>query len=269
MNMRTKVALFVMALRDKFPHNREEFYSRLCEGIPWILLPDAIIEYIDYYQPSYFVELVDGTDISWLKFPSGEILAEVTANNAKEIVEYYLADSKECGVCKGTCLDEFDKKNYGHAHFHELRISILQEMIFDKILCEKLLDENKSYEDHFVVRHNQNCLNSFQLQEQMERFEELGFLYLVGKVYEKTGLLLNQEWFEKNVHQVLYADYSKDLAERTYSSMQISPEIEGRINDLNFELSEDDKQKIKITDNLEQTFDEMYAIAFKLTWSEI
>lgn len=269
MNMREKIALYVMVLREKFSHNRDEFYSRLCEGIPWLLLPDAIIEYIGYYQPSHFVELAGGTDISWLKFPSGELLAEITASNIKEVVEYHLADSKYLS-CKGTCLDEFDRKNYGHVHFHELRINILQEMIFDQILCEKLLDESKSYDDYFVVRHNQTCLNSFQLQEQMEKLEELGFLYLVRKVYEKTGLLLNQEWFEKNVHQVLlYSDYPRDLAESTHSSMQISPEIEGRINDLNFEFSEGDKSKITITDELEKTLDEMYAVAYKLAWSEI
>ena len=126
------------------------------------------------------------------------------------------------------------------------------------------------FEDRFVVHHNHSIvLDGAELRKQITLFEQIGFLHLVGMVYKKTGILLNQRWFDENVHTALLEAYPVELAENTYKYMQIPEEIEQRINELDFELTQEDEDKLVITDELQRVLDEMYATAYFYTVREL
>lgn len=242
------------------------------EKIPWILLPDAIRMYVGSRQASHFEASPDGTDISWMEFPTWEILQHLSKENVKELVKYYVSPkAPKCVIGEQTDIDEFDVKNYWHSNYHEIRTHILQDCCLDKFLREELVDVTGRFEDKFVVRHNRSItLDGAELRKQIASFEEIGFLHLAGKVYKRCRIILNQEWFEENVHKVLLeSDYPGELAENTYRFMNIPDEINQRINNQDFDLTDEDKAKVVITDNLERVLDELYAMAYNYTVREL
>lgn len=263
-------AVYVLALNSK-ANTTYEFSCRLEKEIPWLLLPDAIRAYTGARQTSHFEELPDKTDVSWMKFPYGKILSELTKENSKEMILMHLSkNTPKCVIGEETRLEVFDSKNYGHPNYHQLRCHLIQDYILDKSL-RGLVDVTGRFNDEFIVNSNRTLkLDGKLLREQVALFEKYGFLHLVGKVYEKTGFLLNQEWFDKNVREALLnSDYPKDLAENTYRFMKIPDDIEARINERDFELTKEDKEKIIIADNLEDTLDDMYSLAYQYTWAEL
>ena len=258
-------ALSLMAIADLNSSSKDKAQEAFQKQIPWVLLPDAIRMYVGPRQPSHFEDLPDGTDTAWMKFPTGDELAVYKKDALQESVNFYVSPKvPKCVIGEQTNLNEFDIRNYAHPWYHQLRTHLLQDCILDAVLRDDLVDVQDRFEDKFVVRHNRSIvLNGTELRKQVASFEQIGFLHLAGKVAKKCGIILNQQWFEENVHRALLeSDYPVELAENTYKFMQIPDEINQRICDLNFELTDEDKDQIVITDNLERTLDEMYATAY-------
>lgn len=266
-------SVYAMALMDKISNDRI-VEKRMVRDIPWLLLPDAIRAYTGPRQISHFEVTPDGTDVSWMEFPSGETLQLLTKDTAMDIIKHHMNREKypKCVIGEDTHIDVFDRHNYGHHAFHPLRMHLIQDVILDEILRQELIDVTGRFEDRFVVRHNQNIvLDGNQLREQVKLFEEWGLLHLVGKIYNKTGILLNQKWFEEHVHQVLLhsSNYPVDLAENTYRFMNIPEEIEGRINSLVFEADEEMRIFDLNVSELIDLWDWMYSVALKETEKEM
>ena len=256
-------AIFMMVAAEKKEVNVKE-------SLPWLLLPDAIRMYVGPRQASHFEFSPDETDVSWMEFPSREILKEISKENVADLIKFYVSPkAPKCVIGEQTNLDEFDIRNYAHPHYHELRTHLVQDCILDKVLREKLVDVTNRFEDRFIVRHNRSIeLDGSELRKQITLFEQIGFMHLVGMVYKKTGILLNQRWFDENVHTALLEAYPEELAENTYKYMQIPEEIEQRISELDFELTEEDISKVVMTDELQRILDEMYATAYFYTVRE-
>lgn len=265
-------AVAIMAIADLNSNSKIKTKEAFQKQIPWILLPDAIRMYVGPRQPSHFEDLPDGTDTAWMKFPTGDELAVYKKDALQEGVNFYVSPkAPKCVIGEQTNLNEFDVRNYAHPWYHQLRTHLLQDCILDVVLREDLVDVTERFEDRFVVRHNRSIvLNGTELRQQIASFEQIGFLHLAGKVAKKCGIILNQEWFEENVHKALLAsDYPEELVENTYKFMKIPDEINQRISDLDFELTDADKARVTITDNLERVLDEMYADAYYLTVREL
>lgn len=243
----------------------------LPEQIPWIILPDAVRAYIGPRQPSHFETLPDGTDVSWVRFPDGDVLKEMTKETASQMMEIHLASGiRSCVIGEETQIDLFDQKNFAHPYFHELRSHMLQDMLLDMALREDMVDVKGRFEDRFVVRHNTQCvLDGKQLREQVKLFEELGFLYLVGKIYQQSGALLNGEWFANVVYPALQEVYPQDLADTTFKFMKIPEYIEKRINAMDFSIRDEDRTKVLITPDLEGAYDKLYSAAMLYTCREL
>ena len=275
LNSRSKT---LVAAGEVWTRNGEESVARaktmesFRNQIPWILLPDAIRMYVGPKQPSHFEDLPDGTDTAWMKFPTGDELAVYKKDALQEGVNFYISpNTPKCVIGENSNLEEFDIRNYDHPQYHQLRTHLLQDCVLDAVLRDDLVDVKDRFEDRFIVRHNRSLkLNGAELRQQIARFEQIGFLHLAGKVAKKCGIILNQEWFEENVHKVLLkSDYPEELAENTYKFMKIPDEINQRIGDLNFDLTDEDKEKILLTDNLNRVLDSLYARAYKETIREL
>ena len=91
--------------------------------------------------------------------------------------------------------------------------------------------------------------------------------YLVGKIYQCTGALFNQEWYDENVKKTLFNCYPQDLAENTYKYMLIPGEIEERIENLDFDIEE---EIFGLSgEELISVWDQMYAKVYIETYREM
>lgn len=268
---RQHTALFAMELMSKVNDNLQEFEKEFEKRIPFVLLPDAIRAYAGPRQPSHFEYTPDGTDASWMVFPSAEVLECLSKENFHEMVKYYIANNQpKCNIGEESSISEFDRRNYAHHHYHSIRIHMLQDICLDNMLRKELVDCTHRFEDRFVVRHNHSIvLNGQELRSQLALFEELGFIYLVGKVFERTGMLLTGEWFDKNVMSALMRAYPEDLAVNTYRYMKYPEELDQRIKSLKFELTEEEIWSVMITDDMITKLDELYSEAAWYTFNEI
>lgn len=260
-------ALYMLALATK----ERDYVETLHNELPFVLLPDAIRAYIGPRQAGHFEQTPDGNDCSWMVYPSEETLMLLTKENASEKISHYVAEGyPKCVIGEKTNVDLFDRKNWMHKHYHALRIHMLQDYILDDILRKMIIDPTRRFKDEFVARHNNSLkLNGSELRAQIAEFENLGFIKLVGAVYERTGVLLDADWFDENVYKALLMAYPKDLAENTYRFIKFSDELDERIKAHNFEISDEEKAKLTMVDNLEDVLDALYSDAYLYTFSEI
>lgn len=238
--------------------------------IPWVVLPDGIRAYSGPRQMSHFEQKPDGTDTAWMIFPNELTLQGLSKENFDSSVERYMPEGyPKCVIGEDTSLDVFDVKNYGHRHYHALRMHMIQDIILDKVLREQLVDVTGRFKDEFVIRWNHQTIDGATLRKQVAMFENLGFIHLAGKVYERTGKVLNNQWFEENVLEPLRAAYPADLAENTFKYMRLSDEDDARITAKDFELTDADKEGFLLCDNLEAILDDMYFEAYHFTVREM
>lgn len=272
LNSRAKTlvaACEVMSYNGEEGTAKSKTWEAFVNQIPWILLPDAIQMYVGARQPSHFESLPDGKGSAWMVFPTKEELEVYQKDAFQEGINFYVSpNAPKCVIGEQTNLKEFKIRNYAHPQYPYLKTHLIQDCVLDNILRE-LVDVKYRFEDKFIVRHNRSIvLNGTELSQQIAKFEEIGFLHLAGKVAKKCGRILNQEWFE-NVRYALMKVYPEKLLENTLKFMQIPADIDQRISDLDFKLTEKDKSQIIITDNLERVLDEMYAEAYEKTVAEL
>lgn len=278
MDMLHRVALVATALVDglrriegmtaglTFP---SKYLQRLHEELPWVLLPDAICAYTGARPISHFEEEAHGNRISGMVFPSAETLKSLTKDNVYDKIKLFYAGNTVCAIGENTNLQEFDMQNWSHPHYNALRCHLRQDIALDEMLRNEMIDVSHRFADVYTIKHDGKVLSGSQLRAQIARFQELGFVFLVGKVYEKTGLLLTREWFDNHVLRSLREAYPEDLATSTYSFMRISDELNIRIKALNFDLTEEEKASVIITKDLERAYNQLYSQALFSTIREL
>lgn len=267
---RQHAALLTMAIAQKEgTNNKEAFYGKVHDLMPWALLSDGIRAYIGPRQAGHHEMNPSHTDCSWMQYPSPEVLKSLTKETAPIMIKHHVAEGyMKCVIGEQTNIDMFDQKNYGHKYHTALRIHMLQDCVLDAVLREKLVDCTKRFEDKFVVHHNHSIqMDGQELRKQVALFEELGFIHLCGKVYESTNheVLLNGEWFEKHVLAPLMEVYPPDLAVNTFKYMKFSEELDRRISAKEFKLTDEEKASVYIAEDLEAVLDEMYSEAYLYT----
>lgn len=264
--------LYYLGLSEARKNNsKQDIMAEFHAEVPFVLLPDGIRAYIGQRQAGHFELLPDETDGSWMEYPSESVLKQLSKENVTELVKYYIAEGyPRCVIGEKTDLDQFDIHNWDHKHYHSIRIHLLQDCVLDTILRERMIDATERFKDKFIAHHNNSIeIDGAELRKQIAMFERLGFLKLVGAVYKRTGTLLNREWFDKNVLPALLDAYPEDLAQNTYKFMKIDDELNDRINNLEFDLTAEDKEKVSIASDLDRILDEMYAVSYRLTRAEL
>ncbi len=239
-------------------------YREFHEELPFVLLPDAIRGYIGPRQASHFEMRPDGTANSWMVFPNEQVLKDLSKETSAELVKYSVEPNiPKCVIGEMSCLRSFEKKNCGHSHFLALRAHMVQDDVLDTVLREEMIDATKRFSDTFISRYNRTIvMDGQQLRQEIEKFENIGFIYLAGKVYEATHELLNRTWFERNVMPALRVAYPTDLADNTFRYMKMSDEMNDRINSLQFEPTEEEVEACPLAEDLVDVLDTIYAEAF-------
>lgn len=266
-------ALYYLALHSarnvRYSGNRVAFESEFKHELPFVLLPDGIRAYSGARQMSHFEKTPDGNDVSFMIFPSEETLKKLTKENFKNYVQYKLAANyPSCDIGEESSIEEFDRRNFGHKHYHALRIHMFQDAVLDEILRKELVDVSLRFKNEFTVYHNRSMkINGKELRTQIAEFERLGFIKLAGYVYEATGTLMNREWFETNVYPALCEAYPRDLADSTFKYMRLSLNdvTNARITNHEFNLTDEDKALVPMTLDLDTVLNDMYAWAYAET----
>ena len=267
------IGVYTLALAKKLSlsGNEKLLDSKLQEEIPFVVLPDAIRMYVGARQAGHFEQTPDGTDVGWMIYPSEEELRSLTSENATKIIKHYVPEGfKPCVIGEQSSIKEFTLRNWSHKHFASLRCHLIQDCILDEVLRTYLIDHTNRFKDSFTVLNNETMeIDGQTLRDQVSKFEELGFLKLAGAVYNSTGILLNQAWFEQNVWPALERVYPKDLAQNTYKYMAISESQNQRICKKNFDLTDSEKKSVFISQDLDKVLDVLYSNAYIQTYYEL
>lgn len=109
--------------------------------------------------------------------------------------------------------------------YDDLELHLKQDIVFDKTLRE-VVDCTGKYDDVYVVVGDGNIpstkLDGMELRKAVNVMDNAGMLHLVGKIYELTGELCDQKWFDDNVKPVLDEELPQDLADSAYKYMKYS-----------------------------------------------
>lgn len=259
---RQHISVTVLAMIEK-----GKTMDQIKARIPWVVLPDGIRAFIGPRQASHFERTPDENECAWMIFPSAETLKNLTKDNVKDLVKFYIPENAypKCVIGERTDTEVFTKYNFSHEHYQALYMHLMQDCILDEVLRKNLIDATFRFEDRFVIRHNDVEIDGAMLRKQVALFEELGFIHLAGMVYERTGVLLTGKWFEENVYEPLKAVYPQDLAENTFKYMRYSEELDARIRAKKFELSEEEVKEFILADDLMKVLDDMYKEAIDAT----
>lgn len=240
------------------------------EEIPWALLPDGIRAYIGPRQAGHFEQAPNG-DVAWMKYPNEVTLKLLTKESSIQLVDFYVPNNvfPKCVIGEDTQIDVFDVKNKHHAHYHAIRSHLRQDIILDRVLRTELIDVSRRFEDIFVVRHSGQEIDGAELRRQVGLFEEFGFIHLLGKIYAKTGEVLDGEWFVYNIYEPLLKAYPADLARNTFKYMMFPHELQARVKANNFVLSKEEIESVYMTKDLISCLDAMYDKALVETATEM
>lgn len=239
--------------------NEESFRKEVAS----LLLADAIRRYVGPRQFSHFEESADGKDVAWLVFPSD--LKSLTAETAQSLKKYIPENAAKGFLGEVTRVDVFEKHNKDLPidEFFGIKKHLLQDCVFDIWIRQQLglVDFTKSDEE---VAEQVKKLREIQGEEAkairntITQIEEHGIYLLAYRIYQKFGITVNQEWFDRNVKDVLDVEYCQDLADGTYNFMKIRPEINEMIT--NHDWSAIDSGMIP-----RNAYEELYKIAIKQT----
>lgn len=245
----------------------EEFQNE----VPFVVLPDGIRAYSGPRPISHFEKTPDGNSVSFMTFPTEEKLKKLSKESFKTEVDFHYADGYlPCVIGEKTDIREFDLHNFGHKYYHALRVHMFQDAILDAILREELIDASLRFQDIFVVRHDTSIkIDGKELRRQVAEFERIGFIMLAGMVYERTGVLMNNEWFNSVVEPALQRAYPEDLANNTFKYMALNEETNARITNLQFAITDEDRALVPMAKDLEKTLKDMYVDAYFCTRREL
>ena len=260
------IAITILAMLSKGKSIKD-----IMKAIPYVVLPDAIRMFVGQRQSSHFEKHPLDIDVSWMTFPSEEKLKNLSADNIQSpsVMRWYLVKNLPLAVIgEETDMKAFDYHNWFHKHYHDIRAHLIQDMILDKVRTDVMVDSTQRFEDIFTVRHSGVVINGKELRAQINLFEELGFIKLVGLVWKHTGVLLDKKWFDTYVKKALYEAYPDEMANHTYQFMEISEKEDERLNSHEFELTQEEKESVYMAEDLDVILDAMYEEAYEATLKE-
>lgn len=193
---------------------------------PYVLFPDAIRRYCGPRQYSHFEEKFDGSDISWVKFPSD--IKSIDKEKMSKQPMHMVDEVKPCVIGEKTHVETFEEHNehLSPEMYAGIKKHLIQDTMFDEFIREKI-DCSRKYEDIFVF--NDKEYNGQEIRKLIADIENQGVYVLAWMLNRSYGITTNQEWFDKHVKEQLDKVYPEDLAEGTYKYMKIPDVINERI----------------------------------------
>ena len=211
--------------------------------VPYVLFPDAIRRYCGPRQYSHFEEKYDGSDVSWVKFPSD--IKTIDKEKMGKQPMHMVDEVKPCVLGENTNIQAFEEhnRNLPPEMYAGIKKHLIQDLMFDEFIREQI-DCSKKYEDKFEF--NGKTYNGQEIRKVIGDIENHGLYVLAYMLNRSYGITANQEWFDEHVKKNLDRVYPEDLANGTYNYMKIPDVINERIT--NGDWSHLDEGPIRFND---------------------
>lgn len=188
-----------------------------------VVYPDAIRAYIGARQYSHFEMNENNDGYSYCQFPSSMKMEKddvIKLFNKKG----HLESARPCVLGENTNIEAFYDNNSHLPEniFRGIERHLKQDIEFDNFV-RNVIDCSKKYEDKFIFKGKE--LDGKEVRSFISKMEQYGIYVLASKLYEEQGITVNQKWLEDVVKPALEKEYPTDLAEKTFSFMNIDEEI--------------------------------------------
>lgn len=219
--------------------------NKFKQELPYVLLPDAIRAYSGPRQYSHFEQSRDGSDVSWMSFPLD--VKHLTPESVREMDCHMAENVQSCCMGETTNIASFEEHNrhLSKDYFQGVKYHLIQDSQFDTFIREQI-DCSQMYEDRFTYRGRE--MDGRAVRQTIADIEDDGVYLLAKQVYQKYGIVADQQWFDEHVKTTLDAAYPSDLSERTYRFMQMQTETNALIHQCDFNkvtmLSESEYQAL-------------------------
>ena len=193
------------------------------EYLAAVVLPDGIRAYTRQREYSHFEENYNHTDISYLKFPNMKFITN-------DYMKQYLPNNSHLADIKSYAIGETTKINEFISHNKELPIDtyngiydhLIQDYCFDEFIRSKI-DCSKKYDG--IYKLNNKILNETDVRKLIIDIEQFGIYILSYILNKEYSIITNQDWFDKNIKQILYKNYTEELFNNTYKYITIDDQI--------------------------------------------
>lgn len=217
----------------------EEEFRRMA---PYIIVPDTIRGYgipreMTHYEDGDVNKDTFKIDYSSFSYPAD--LKSLSKESVQELISSgHVGEKFGKAVIGGdTNIDQFKKSNpelkeTNPELYHGILAHLKQDVIFDRLIRTEF-DCSEKYEDRFYKLSEQTpleatlrgkakrgaMLDGKEFRSLIADIEERGFIYMVGRVYDRTRIMPDQEWFDHNVKPALDKAYTPEMAESAYKYM--------------------------------------------------
>lgn len=192
--------------------------------------PDAIRAYSGPRQYSHFEKSEDGEYSYYMEFPEDMHASKEEVQALTAQCEYDVNLVRPCVLGEDTDLKAFydHNQNLDGEMFKGINYHLNQDIVFDDFIRREI-DCTGKYDDKFIFQGEE--LNGKDVRGLIGDIEQHGIYVLAHKLYEEKGITANKEWFEENIKPALEQEYSQDLADKTFSYMNIRPDIDKLITE--------------------------------------
>lgn len=192
------------------------------------LYPDAVRAYSGPRQYSHFEKSEDGSYSYYMSFPNDMHVCKQQIQTRIQDIEPDISLVRPCAIGEETDIDAFYEHNKHLESVMKKGVDyhLHQDMVFDDFIRREI-DCTDKYDDKFVF--NGQEMDGKAVRGLIGDIEQHGIYVLAHKLYEEKGITADQDWLKETVKPVLDAEYSQDLSDKTFSFMNINPEINERI----------------------------------------
>lgn len=196
-----------------------------------VLFPDAIRAYSGLRQYSHFEKGSDGVhDTSWWQFPTSmKCLTKEKIQNHLSVFAHKSSSIRPCAIGEDTDIHAFYEHNQHLPAdmFLGIENHLKQDIEFDKFIRSHI-DCTDKYDD--VFRFHGTVYNGKDIRGVITSIENHGIYVLAHELYEREGITANQKWFADNIQPLLHDVYSDELADKTFSFMNMTRSVDTLIS---------------------------------------
>ena len=273
-NLFLYVAMYYWAMADRYLKHLPDYRDYALSGIPWLILPEAISQISTLSKAANFERAIPeySKNYPWMIFPTSEELLYVTKENIERTVKHNIPENNfysRSTVKERTCIDHFDEYNFSHHSYHDLRCFFLYSCVWDDVLRQMVNIRQRASEMYYLP-DQEEYIDGEELTEMLEQFNWLALIYVVGLFYDKTGILMDEDWFnsvmEGAFKKVRYPEEMKDCIMK---EMKMPEWVSERIENVDFNISEDDNLSVELTQDLAMVFRKMFAEIYERMYMEV
>ena len=207
------IIYFYKLLRDGYSiKEAEEIFEH---DIALLLLPDAINLYVPR-NISHFEEHPVTKKISVIQLnTTPNNLVDIEQNigyfEQKHIPQSVIAEKSNLDMF--IIINPLWKKTAYYKH-------LAQDDTWDNFI-KILVDVSGRFHDKFIYRKPKKTVNGTTFRKDLQQLDNAFFLETSKRIFDEYRIKIDNAWFEKHVKEVLFSQYSQELADNTWQFIKL------------------------------------------------